>query len=128
MGSIRRAAPPVLLACLLLAGCSSGSHSGAGASDKGEASAAGASGTAVPAGTGRIRVGAGPRTTYAVQQQPPVGHCHYRYEEGEPLEDPECTPGATSPAVTQENLGSTICRKGGYTKNVRPRGVGGRPR
>ncbi|MFJ8364491.1 hypothetical protein [Streptomyces sp. NPDC093984] len=29
-------------------------------------------------------------------------------------------PGATSPAVTQANLKSTICRKGGYTGGVRP--------
>ncbi|TVZ84809.1 hypothetical protein [Streptomyces sp. BK340] len=120
MGSIRRAAPRMLLVCLLVAGCSSGSHSGAGVSDRGGASAAGASGTAVPAGTAQIPVGAGPQTTYTVQQQPPAGRCHFRYEKGEPLEDPACTPGATSPAVTQANLGSTICRKGGYTKNIRP--------
>jgi hypothetical protein len=119
MGFICRAVPPVLLSCLLVAGCSSGSHSGS-ASGKGGAPAGGASRTAVPAGTATIPVGAGPQTAYTVQQQPPAGSCHYRYEKGEPLEDPACTPGATSPAVTQANLASTICRKGGYTKNVRP--------
>ena len=62
----------------------------------------------------------GPQTTSTVQQQPPAGSCHYRYEKGEPLQDPACTPGATSPAVTQANLATTICRKGGYTKNIRP--------
>jgi hypothetical protein len=31
-----------------------------------------------------------------------------------------CTPGAISPAVTQANLASTICRKGGYTGGIRP--------
>ncbi|MBL1086775.1 hypothetical protein JK359_33250 [Streptomyces actinomycinicus] len=112
--------PPVLLSCLLLAGCSNGSSSRADTSGKDGASAAGPSGTAVPAGAAKIPVGAGPQTTYTVQQQPPAGSCKYRYEKGEPLQDLKCTPGATSPAVTQANLASTICRKGGYTKGVRP--------
>lgn len=34
------------------------------------------------------------------------------------LPDPACTPGAVDPAVTQDNLGSTIC-KAGYTVTVR---------
>jgi hypothetical protein len=68
----------------------------------------------------QIPVGAGPQKTYTVQQQPPAGSCHYRTEKGEPLEDPACTPGAISPAVTQANLKSTICRKGGYTAGIRP--------
>ncbi|MET9914113.1 hypothetical protein ABZZ74_46645 [Streptomyces sp. NPDC006476] len=69
--------------------------------------------TAVPAGAGEsIAVGAGPQKHYyTVQQQPPAGSCHYRYEHGEPLEDLHCTPGAISPAITQANLKSTICRK-----------------
>ncbi|MGY4921874.1 hypothetical protein [Streptomyces sp. 900105755] len=54
-----------------------------------------------------------------MQQQPAAGSCHYHYEKGEPLEDPACTPGAISPAVTQANLKTTICRKGGYTSGVR---------
>ncbi|WP_411577170.1 hypothetical protein [Streptomyces sp. HUAS TT20] len=65
-------------------------------------------------------MGAGPQQQYTVQQQPAAGSCHYRYETGEPLEDVACTPGAISPAVTQTNLASTICRKGGYTKDIRP--------
>ncbi|MEU2718233.1 hypothetical protein [Streptomyces sp. NPDC007205] len=112
--------PSVLLSCLLLTGCSSGSHSGSDTSGKGGASTTGPSTSAAPAGATKIPVGAGPQTTYTVQQQPPAGSCHYRYEKGEPLEDPACTPGATSPAVTQGNLSTTICRKGGYTKNIRP--------
>ncbi|MER6032099.1 hypothetical protein [Streptomyces sp. NPDC001851] len=120
MGSLCRAVPPVLLSCLLMAGCSSGSHSGAVTSGKGRAPSAGASRTAVSTGAAKIPVGAGPQTKYTVQQQPPAGSCHYRTEKGEPLEDPACTPGAISPAVTQANLASTICRKGGYTKNIRP--------
>jgi hypothetical protein len=35
------------------------------------------------------------------------------------LPDPNCTPGATDPAVTQDNIDSTICVSG-YTKTVRP--------
>ncbi|WP_324614483.1 hypothetical protein [Streptomyces sp. MMG1121] len=55
-----------------------------------------------------------------MQQQPPAGSCHYRKTaSGEPLPDPKCTPGATSPAVTQANLKSTICQPG-YTKGIRP--------
>jgi hypothetical protein len=38
---------------------------------------------------------------------------------GQPLPDPACTPGVVSTAVTEANLGSTICRPG-YTKAVRP--------
>ena len=34
------------------------------------------------------------------------------------LPDPACTPGAVDPAVTQDNLGATIC-KSGYTVTVR---------
>ncbi|MFC9931713.1 hypothetical protein [Streptomyces sp. NPDC127190] len=120
MGFVRRAVPPVLLSCLLLVGCSHVSSSGTGVSAKGGAPAAGAPATAVSAGAAKIPVGAGPQTTYTVQRQPPAGSCRYRYEKGEPLEDPACTPGAVSPAVTQANLASTICRKGGYTKNIRP--------
>ncbi|OIK08248.1 hypothetical protein [Streptomyces monashensis] len=122
MHSMRRAVPPALLACLLLAGCSSGSHSGSDNPGKHATAAAGLSGSATPAGgpAPGIAVGAGPQTTYTVQQQPPAGSCHYRYEKGEPLPDLKCTPGAISPAVTQANLASTICRKGGYTKSIRP--------
>jgi len=35
------------------------------------------------------------------------------------LPDPACQPGATDPAVTQANVGSTICVSG-YTRTVRP--------
>ena len=35
------------------------------------------------------------------------------------LPDRSCTPGAIDPAVTQSNIGSTICRSG-YTTSVRP--------
>ncbi|MEH0420893.1 hypothetical protein [Streptomyces sp. B21-083] len=115
----RRVASPVLLSCLFLAGCSSVPL---GTSDP---SSSGAGAPPTPAsgdegGARSIAVGAGPQKKYTVQQQPAAASCHYRYEKGEPLEDPQCTPGAISPAVTQANLKSTICRKGGYTSGVRP--------
>ncbi|MFJ1973844.1 hypothetical protein ACIO93_34880 [Streptomyces sp. NPDC087903] len=120
MLSARRTVPPVLLTCLLLAGCKSVSL-GTPTSSDGKSPAAGAPGTAEPSGSGRvIAVGEGPQKHYTVAQQPTAGSCHYRYEHGEPLEDTACTPGAISPAVTQANLTSTICRKGGYTSGVRP--------
>jgi hypothetical protein len=36
-----------------------------------------------------------------------------------PSPDPACTPGAIDPAVTQQNIATTICRSG-YTTKVRP--------
>ncbi|MEV0537210.1 hypothetical protein [Kitasatospora sp. NPDC050463] len=36
------------------------------------------------------------------------------------MPDSTCTPGATSPAVTQATIGSTICKPGGYTSTIRP--------
>lgn len=117
MPPVRSAVFPVLLVCLLMTGCSSvqlGTPTATPSSTQNPVPGA-------PAGSGRaIAVGAGPQKHYSVQQQPAVGSCHYRSEHGEPLEDPACTPGAISPAVTQANLKSTICRKGGYTSGVRP--------
>ncbi|MFF3137658.1 hypothetical protein [Streptomyces mirabilis] len=120
MHSSYRAASSVLFAAVFLAGCSPAATGGSTASPAGT-SATGPSGTDARGGPERaIAVGAGPQTTYTVQTQPPAGSCHFRYEKGEPLEDPACTPGAISPAVTQANLKSTICRKGGYTSGIRP--------
>jgi hypothetical protein len=42
-----------------------------------------------------------------------------RFRDGGQLPDPACTPGAIDPAVTQQNIGSTICAAG-YTATVRP--------
>lgn len=50
------------------------------------------------------------------------GQCHARVidaSSGEYLPDPSCTPGAYDPAVTQANIGSTICAHG-WTVTVRP--------
>jgi len=110
-----RRAPIVLLLLLLgLTGCDPSAIG---------TSAAEPSGNTQASATGSVHaipVGAGPRSHYTVQQQPAVGSCHYRYDHSQPLEDPACTPGAISPAVTQANLKSTICRKGGYTSSIRP--------
>jgi hypothetical protein len=54
-----------------------------------------------------------------VQPQPAPGSCHARGSGLFSLPDPHCTPGAISPAVTQANVQSTICREG-YTATVRP--------
>ncbi|ACX96461.1 hypothetical protein [Halothiobacillus neapolitanus] len=35
--------------------------------------------------------------------------------------NPKLTPGAINTAVTQQNLDVTICRRGGYTKSIRPK-------
>ena len=72
-----------------------------------------------PTGSSPIQVGPGPQTTYTVQPQPPAGSCHYTFEGPYPLPDPTCTPGAISPAVTQANIGATICTSG-YTDTIRP--------
>lgn len=48
---------------------------------------------------------------------PAPGTCHAR--DGGRLPDPRCTPGSADPAVTQADIGATICRSG-YTATVRP--------
>lgn len=47
------------------------------------------------------------------------GSCEYRGSGVYVLPDPACTPGATDSAVTQSDLGSTICQAG-WTETVRP--------
>jgi hypothetical protein len=75
----------------------------------------GAVGTAVA----DVPVGPGP-TDYTEQPQPAPGTCHYRTAaNGETLPDPNCTPGAISPKVTDATLADTIC-KTGYTKSIGP--------
>jgi hypothetical protein len=72
-------------------------------------------------GTALADVPAGPGpTNYTEQPQPPPGTCHWRTAAtGDTLPDPNCTPGATSPKVTDATLAATIC-KSGYTKSIRP--------
>jgi hypothetical protein len=42
------------------------------------------------------------------------------FPEADALPNPRLTPGAINPAVTQANVGETICRPGGYTRSIRP--------
>ena len=58
-------------------------------------------------------------SAHKVQPQPRPGSCHARGPGKFSLPDARCTPGAIDPAVTQADLGTTICRAG-YTKTVRP--------
>ena len=52
---------------------------------------------------------------------PAPGTCHMRASaNGDPLPDPTCTPGAIDPTINEANLGSTLCRKGGYTAAIAP--------
>jgi hypothetical protein len=52
---------------------------------------------------------------------PAPGTCHERRAAGGgALPDPACTPGAVDGTVTQGDLGTTLCRAGGYTSSVRP--------
>ncbi|GAA1265334.1 hypothetical protein GCM10009665_63210 [Kitasatospora nipponensis] len=104
------AAIPTLLAALAACGPSGG----------GQAAKAPTSRPPV-AGVHPVPVGAGPQATYSVAAQPADGSCRVRFTaDKQPLPDPVCTPGATSPAVTQANLSSTICKAGGYTSAIRP--------
>lgn len=51
-----------------------------------------------------------------------AGQCHIKTVDaanGKYLPDAACTPGAIDPAVTQDNIESTIC-KSGYTETIRP--------
>lgn len=69
--------------------------------------------------SGCFVTGPGPMATYSIQAQPPPGACHYTYVGSFPLPDPNCTPGATNPDVTQANIEETICSSG-YASSIRP--------
>ena len=58
-------------------------------------------------------------SSHVIQSQPRPGSCHARGRGLFSLPDPSCTPGAIDPAVTQSDLGRTICRSG-YSESVRP--------
>lgn len=70
---------------------------------------------------GLVRTGRGWSAAGIQGPVPAPGSCHYRRTAGgEVLPDPRCTPGAIDTAVTQANIGQTICRAGGYSDSVRP--------
>jgi len=115
----RAATAAAVFTVLALAGCHSTTSS---SGPEGTAHAAPAQATTTSttaASSGQLPVGPGPQAHYTVQGQASPGSCHYRHEGGQPLPDVKCTPGAISPAVTQSNLASTIC-KTGYTATIRP--------
>jgi hypothetical protein len=64
-------------------------------------------------GSSLLRVHDPGTVTYSVK----ITACHAR--DGGRLPDRHCTPGSVDPAVTQHNIGSTICRTG-WTETVRP--------
>ncbi|KAA9160188.1 hypothetical protein FPZ12_017700 [Amycolatopsis acidicola] len=59
---------------------------------------------------------AAPTTTTSTA---PVQTCHAGNDNGKPLPDTTCTPGATNPVVTASTLDSTICATG-WADTVRP--------
>lgn len=98
---------PLFAALLLLGGCG----------DSGEAdSAAERSLAALPAQGGFVVSECSYETGEACPAVPAPDSCRYRG----PEPDPDCTPGALNPEVTEETLDSTLCRPGGYTDSVRP--------
>lgn len=60
-----------------------------------------------------------PVVTDPAGADPPPGSCHVRGHGLYVLPDPVCTPGATNPDVTPNDVGSTICASG-WTATVRP--------
>lgn len=85
-----------------------------GAASPATASAPAAAGPAATAAGGALTaISDEGQVTFSIR----LNACHAR--EGGQLPDPHCTPGSVDPAVTQANIGSTICRSG-YTAKVRP--------
>jgi hypothetical protein len=79
-------------------------------------------GVATDAGAAVTSTTAGSNALSAEDPNAPVpgpNTCKICNQNGQPLPDPSCTPGATNPGVTQADLDSTIC-KSGWTKTVRP--------
>jgi len=113
------------LAVLALAGCGTGSSSTPQAATSPSPPAAPAAASTPPAAS------AAPAATHHARHARPLltvhdpgevtgslsGPCQTRHHGM--LPDASCTPGSIDPAVTQANIGSTICRSG-YTGTVRP--------
>ena len=115
-----RLAASILAAAILLAACASAGQTTAPPTPSQAVSTAPA-----PAHSAAPRPPQGPAlpgTLRAVHDPGEVtgtlaGACHF--QGGGQLPDPGCTPGAIDPAVTQANIGRTIC-VAGYTRTVRP--------
>jgi hypothetical protein len=115
-GAVSRLLAAAVLTVALLSGCVSAITAPAQ-----QAGPSRGSGGAVVTGRGGpVLAGRGWRGTTILGPIPAPGSCHLRYVGRQPLPDPRCTPGAIDSAVTQANLRTTACRKGGYTASVRP--------
>ncbi len=110
-----RASAAVVVALVVLTTTACAGPSASGPSASGPSTSGPSTTPAVDA----IRVGPGTQVVYHVEPQPAPGSCHYSWVGADPLPDPACTPGAVNPAVTQADIGSTICRPG-WTATVRP--------
>ena len=117
---MRSTAAPHPPCCLppVLAGCTSVRSAVTSSVTPGPA--AGASGRRRSAGAGRSRSGPARRSTTRCSSSPRRAAATTATRRGSRWRTRQCTPGAISPAVTQANLKSTICRKGGYTSGIRP--------
>jgi hypothetical protein len=103
----------VALAVVMLAGCAATSSTAGDGGASGETVASEATSTAARNNHHDARKAAA-RTRSKLPET-----CHARGAGLFALPDPHCTPGATSRAVTEANIHSTICVRG-YTKTVRP--------
>ena len=109
---IRARLAAALAAVALLAGCKVVISAPSPAATAQPALASGQ--PAVAAGGGKLTaVSDEGQVTYSVH----LTHCHAG--DGGQLPDPHCTPGSVDPAITQADIGRTICRSG-YTAKVRP--------
>jgi hypothetical protein len=60
-----------------------------------------------------------PAPTSTTTAPAPAESCHARSDNGEPLPDSTCTPGAANAEVTTDNVDNTICATG-WTDKIRP--------
>ncbi len=112
-----------LFAALALAGCQQGSGPATAAMSPATPQAIAAAPGGSPSGASAAAVKSihSPGIV-ATDEQLSAGQCSAKVVDaatGEYLPDPACTPGAADPAVTQDNIDSTICTSG-YTATVRP--------
>lgn len=106
------AATAVIVLLLGVSGCKPEALAGRAATPGG-ASPGNAAGASIEPRTGGLLAVHDPKqVTYSTR----IGTCHALPG---PRPDPQCTPGAFDPAVTQANISTTICRSG-YTATVRP--------
>ena len=111
---IRARLAATLAAVALLAGCKVVIAAPAPAASGQPPAAPGQAAPGGPAAGGKLTaVSDEGQVTYSVH----LTHCHAG--DGGQLPAPHCTPGSVDPAITQADIGSTICRSG-YTAKVRP--------